>query len=500
MHQTTLFQKLGLFLSAFSLMSTALMATDAPVVSPTENTSVILPTITVPEQEISAEESDIIIDYPKYVTNQLLLPRKLYILPGSSSYSDSFNIYYRNVFSTLKDTYNLGAFCSFGQVESGRWIAKTSAPTLPSEPFKLSFTANTGEDILLKSTDVEFVDPTNMAPVRLLAIGDSLTRAGVYLSEVQSRLPNTKVLGTRFYPEDHLPAREGRGGWSLEDYFTFPNVQGLDSPFMFPEGVSGEHYKGNTSDWKNICYNNPTSPVYNGFQKLARGWQDAGEFLYDANGYYKYPAVGDVMYNPELPSYNRFIEWDGERWMPMTNQPAQCTFDFSKYMARHFAAFNGEKPTHVSILLGANEFGLNKQLDQMDTYIERLNTMIDSIHAYDPEIKVILCTPTLGPNTDRITSEEKKHIYTEYNLCMKYTVTRLLEAFDTDEALARHIYIAPMTLTVDPNTGFTYVTREEMVNGVNTTVTDVQNSIHPNNSYGQLQMGDTLAAVIQKTR
>lgn len=482
-------QQLTLLLSAFALLGCTLSATEL-------NT---LPDFNNPVIELSADESDIVIDYPKYITDRLLLPRRLYILQGITNYTDSFNIYYRNVLSTLSTTYNLSPYSSFGESVSGRWYAKTADPNMPFEPFNLNFVANVNGSIFSQALQVEMVSKLNQNPVRLLAIGDSLTRAGVYLSEVQTLLPNVSMLGTRFYPNDGLPAREGRGGWSLEDYFTFQNVQQLDSPFMFPVGISGDRYKGNTRDWRNICYENPKSAVYDGFQKIARGWKDEGDFLYDTRGYYKYPTIGDVMYNPDAPSYCQWIEWDGSIWVPMATPPTAFEFSFSKYMQRFSAAFTSGSPTHISILLGANEFGLNKQLDQMDTYLARLNQMIDSIHAYDPNIKVILCLPTLGPNTDRITSENNK-IYTEYNLCMKYTVSKLLDAFDTDEALARQIYIAPMTLTVDPNNGFTYVQKQELVDGTMQTVTDVQNSIHPNNSYGQLQMGSTLAAVIQKTR
>ena len=489
MQHKKLTTQLTLFLSTLTLLGSPLLATHVSE----------LPDLNNPVIELSADKSDIVIDYPKYITDRLLLPRKLYILQGPTNSTDSFNLYYRNVLSTLSPTYNLMPYSSYGDAISGRWVAKTVDPNMPFQPFNLNFIANVNGNMFTQTVEVEMVNKLEQNPVRLLAIGDSLTRAGVYLSEVQALLPNVSLLGTRYYPNDGLPAREGRGGWSMEDYFTFQNVQKLDSPFMFPVGISGSRYKGNARDWRNICYDNPTSPVYDGFQKIARGWQDQGDYLYDTSGYYKYPTIGDVMFDPDAPSYCQWVEWDGRIWAPMATPPTSFEFSFSKYMERFSAAFTAGSPTHISILLGANEFGLNKQLDQMDAYLARLNEMIDSIHAYDPTIKVILCLPTLGPNTDRITSENNK-IYTEYNLCMKYTVSKLLDAFDTDAALMRNIYLAPMTLTVDPNNGFTYVQKQEVIEGIPQMVTDVQNSIHPNNTYGQLQMGSTLAAVIQKTR
>ena len=483
--------KLGLFLTLTTLLNHSLMATELPLTS-------------IPNEilEISEIESNNTLDYSKYIDcDKLLLPRNLYILKGTPNDGERLNIFYKNTLLTLSPTSNVSSYSPYGQSLSGRWLFQTlsNSMLMPSEPFELNIVASTDNGIINQTTTIQTVDKSNTTPVRLLAIGDSLTRAGVYISQVVSTLPNVTALGTRYYGTDSVPAREGRGGWTLEKYFTFINSAELDSPFMFPTTVSGSHYKGNTRDWKAICYTSSTDPVYNGFQKIARGWADEGDFLYDEKGYYKYPEVGDVMVDPSLPISCQWVEWNGVSWQPMLNQPTEFEFNFSKYMTRYQAAFQDGPPTHVSILLGANEFGFNKELDRIDSFIQRLNQMIDSIHTYDPTIKIILCTPTGAPNTAMVTSSSKD-FYREYDLRMKYVTSKLLEAFDTDEALARQIYIAPMHLTLDATNGFTYVQRNETVNGFINQVVDAMYSIHPNNEYGQLQMGSTLAAVIQKYR
>ena len=482
-------RKLGLFITLFSLSNSALLATDLSVVPNISNIS-----------EISAEESKDFIDYSQYVTDTILLPRNLYILKGDIS-EERLNIFYRNALLTLSSTYNVSTYSPYGSSIYGRWLYRSSSNdfSAPMEPFELNMIAKTDNGFVSKSSTVEIVDTSNTTPIRLLAIGDSLTRAGVYLEQIENKLPNVTFLGTRSYPTDGIPAREGRGGWTLEKYFTHINSAELDSPFMFPSNVSGTHYKGNTRDWKAICYENPNYAAYNGFQKLARGWKDEGAYLYDENGYYKYPTIGDVMVDPSLPIGQQWIEWNGSYWQTMLTQPVDFEFNFTKYMERNKAAFAEGGPTHVSILLGANEFGFNKEIDQVSLFIERLNKMIDSIHTYDPNIKIILCTPTVAPNSNMVNSS-KKDFYAEYDLRIKYVTSELLKAFDTDEALARQIYIAPMTLPLDANAGYDYIEKDEVVNGISSKVVDVTNSIHPNNSYGQLQMGDTLAAVLQKYR
>lgn len=445
---------------------------------------------------------DSVLDYSQFITDsQFLLPRNLYILEGTEEMTERLDIYLKNSFMSLSPNTHITATSRFGESTIGRWFFKTfdDEKFKPIEPFELNMVASNTSGTFSGSTTVEVVDKSNTTPVRLLPIGDSLTRAGVYVSQVVNSLPNITSLGTRFYPDDSIPAREGRGGWTLEKYCTFINSPELDSPFVFPVTVPGEHYKGNTRDWKNICYENPNSAAYNGFQKMARGWNDEGEFLYDTNGYYKNPKIGDVMLDPSMPEGQQYMAWNGVSWNPMTIQPTMFEFNFSKYMERFKEAFAEGTPTHISILLGANEFGYNKELDQIDLYIKRLNQVIDSIHAYDPNIKIILCTPTIAPNANLVTSSAKT-FYEEYDLRIKYVTSKLLEAFDTDEALERHIYIAPMTLTLDATNGYTFIEKTELIGDLATKVIDADNSIHPNNAYGQIQMGRTLAAVIQRFR
>lgn len=482
-------KKLGICVTLLSLSSSALQASDLSSIPNTIATT-----------EISAEEETDFIDYSQYITDTFLLPRNLYILQRNGTASERLDIFYRNALLTLSTTYNISSYSPYGTSVNGRWFFNSlQSSILPTESFPLNMIAKTENGFVSGTTNVELVDTTNTTPVRLLAIGDSLTRAGVYLSQINSKLPNITFLGTRSYPTDGIPTREGRGGWTLEKYFTCINSNELDSPFMFPVNVSSEHYKGNTRDWKAICYEKSNTAAYNGFQKLARGWKDEGEYLYNQNGYYKYPSIGDVMVDPSLPLGKQWVEWNGTSWKSMEIQPFEFEFNFTKYMNRNKEAFTEGSPTHVSILLGANEFGYNKEIDQIDLFISRLNQMIESIHTYDPSIKIILCLPTVAPNTSLVTSSQKD-FYAEYDLRIKYAAARLLEAFDTDEALARQIYIAPMTLTLDATNGYDFIEKSETIDGFTSQVTDVKNSIHPSNTYGQLQMGDTLAAVIQRFR
>lgn len=454
---------------------------------------------TVTDQTLQTTST--ILDYSNLNVEGFLLPRNFFILNNNFINTEYSSIFYKNAFLTKSSNTYIGAVSSYGTISGDRWTfhSNTQIPSISSNTFDLNFNLTDDLTFTQQNVSIELIDTSNTTPIRLLAIGDSLTRAGAYLNQVQKKLPNVKVLGTRVYQTDGMPPREGRGGWTLNRYFTAINSSELDSPFMFPINVSGSHYKGNTRDWKNICYLDATNPIYSGFQTIARNWKDNGPYLYDMNGYYKYPEIGDVMVDPSHTYGSAWIEWDGTNWIPMVIQPTGFEFSFSKYMERFNSAYTEGSPTHITILLGANDFGYNNALKDMAGYINKLNQMITSIKTYDPDIKVILCTPTPAPNTDIVT-DSQKDFYTQYDLNMKIATYYLLKTYDNEKAEEAGIYIAPMHLTLDTSEGFDYKTSTEQINGVPTSVVKASNGIHPNNNHGQVQMGNTLAAVIQKYR
>ena len=429
----------------------------------------------------------------------LLMPKKLYILKSEPNSLSRLTLFYRNICLSPTTNYFLASQSIYGMHLDGRWFYESGTPGLidPTTPFNLDFNLTTPNSVVSTRTEVELVEQINTSPIRLLAIGDSLTRMGDYLGQVQNVLKNTTTVGTITYPGESI-AREGRGGWTLKKYFTFiGRTDTLDSPFVFPTTVSGSQYKGNTLNWKKICTANPLDSAYGGLQKLARGWKDFGEYLYDANGYYKYPTFGDVMVDPSLPEGQKWVQWNGVSWQPMLLQPTDFEMNFSKYMERFSIAFAEGAPTHVSILLGANDFGTFDTLMDLPGYLTYMKQLIDSIHSYDPSIKVVICTPTLGPNQNVIT--EDRETYYKYDRNIKLAAYYLLATYDNEESLSQNIYLAPLTQTLDTTNGYDYTRTTVEENGLLMTKVSPANTLHPN-SYGHSLMGNALAAVLQKSR
>lgn len=429
----------------------------------------------------------------------LLFPKNLYILEGTLRKPSRLSLYYRNLVLSPSNDYHFDFSYNQGTSYTGRWFYESPA-TIQGDnlsDFDLHATLVTPQSTVTAKTHVEIVPQTVTTPSRLLAIGDSLTRMGDYLTQVETILKDVETVGTITYPGETI-AREGRGGWTLKKYFTYiDNPTYLDSPFLFPTSVSGEQYKGNTLDWQKICKAHPSDKTYGGLQKIARGWKDTGDYLYDEKGYFKNPTLGDVMVDPTLPEGQRWIIFDGEKWAPMALQPTRFEFNFKKYMARFGIAYPTGSPTHVSILLGANDFGTFDTLMDMPGYLNYMQTLIDSIHAYDPNIKIIICTPTLGPNLNIIT--EDIPMYFRYDRNIKLATYYLLQVYDHPRKRAQNIYIAPLTLTLDTGTGYNYKTVTFLENGSFLHKTSAANTLHPN-SLGHQQMGNTLASVLQKSR
>ena len=171
-----------------------------------------------------------VLDYKNLNVEGLLLPRNFFILENTYTTPDICTIFYKNALLSNSPSPYLSAVSSYGTVSEERWHFRTDAQTtyMNSKRFDLDFYLTDNTTFMQQNVGVELVDTSNTTPVRLLPIGDSLTRAGVYLNQVEKKLPNVKVVGTRIYNTDGMPAREGRGGWTLDRYFTAINSSELD--------------------------------------------------------------------------------------------------------------------------------------------------------------------------------------------------------------------------------------------------------------------------------
>ncbi|EJU14005.1 hypothetical protein LH128_05885 [Sphingomonas sp. LH128] len=446
----------------------------------------------------------------------IVLPRKVYVLTGATGTGnvEQSNLYFKNIIRGYRGDKLVDCIASKGRHYEDFWRIEpgnTGFGNDPSGSFSLQLNINDYSFATLKAatttiTPVSKTTPTT--PVRLLMVGDSITRDGSYGLQAVNKLPAITLQGTRHYSTDNAALnREGRGGWTLAQYMTSAGLaNGKDSPFLFPVGISGSDYKGNTEFWRraiNISAYPDDNYDLDGFQKLARGWADSGAYLYDANGYPTAPANGWVVYDPNLAAGSRFQTWNGSAWVAMGSQPASWAFDFGKYLVRFAAAFAGGNPTHISILLSANDFQTltsSGTAAALPAFKANLDALIASARAALPTVKVIINVPTIGAPQDAWglalgsggTSEQ-------YNQNMQASGRYLLDAYDTPTMEAAGTYVCAFGLFVDPVYGFDSQNENPNIYATGTTVVRYNNWVHPN-GIGHKQMGDALAALVQATR
>lgn len=326
-----------------------------------------------------------------------------------------------------------------------RWVAHPTA--VATTPITVAVTDRVGATVATLTTSMVSNDATLTTPCRLLPIGDSITRTGLYASGAATLVGGSTV-GTR---EISGVISEGRGGWTLGSHFSQIGTAGaaaVDSPFIFPVGVAAASYRGNTDFWKGVVGPTGTSDYgWAGFQRIARaGFATSGPFLFDASGYPAAPAENDVVVDPSLAAGSRWRKYVSGAWATMSPQPA-TEFSFSSYLTRYADAFSGGNPTAISIMLGTNDFYGSYSAAAFATFAANLDAFIVSIRAWSATVPIILCTaPSGGYQEDWATAGVHEF---EYRDRMKAFTRAMITHYDTAAQRTNRVFLAPFLGCVD---------------------------------------------------
>lgn len=437
----------------------------------------------------------------------IILPRKVYAMLGSTGTAiEELNIYFPALIQTSSIPITIDCVAPKGR-QYEKVFRDQPGNTAISQystavgTYNLEIKTKSAAQTLVKSqtTIVQVVSKAATSKIRFLSIGDSITQSGIYVGQIQTTLNQVSSKGIRSY--DMVTNHEGRGGWTLSTYFSAGKDNGLDSPFMFPVDVSGSAYRGNVKFWADIVGGN-TDYNHSGFQNIAKGWT-AGQFIYDVSGYPLAPQEGDVVFDPSKVLGEKYQTYSGGAWNVMPTQPSKWEFNFAKYLIRYAAAFTEssifQAPEVVTIMLGTNDFHSTDGLPGISTWLANMTALIDSIHAYNPAIKVIVVIPPTGANQDAWgVIDGTGGSSAQHRRNIQLLGRQVLAAWDTDAALAANTYVVNAGMAVDPDYGFD--TTLEPANKFNPTlVTRYSNLVHPNTT-GQKQLGDAIAAIIQGIR
>ena len=399
----------------------------------------------------------------------ILLPEQIYILRNLENQDlitdiEQYSIYYKNLLYPYREEFDIQIRCQYGTNLGNLWRIDKFPQGVEKFPLTVVVYDYFGEKLAEKTCTINIIKKSDRKLIKLLCIGDSMTRCGTYVETVANKISGLKTLGTR-----HIGSvnHEGRGGWRCSSYFKdYDNKQNMGvSPFLFPKGMQAKQYYGNKQFYDVLSQGGGNGYGYRGIE-----YQEIEEDMY----YYDedmlvHTGRGNKIENPEFE------------------------FSFSKYLER----FSIETPDVVSILFGANEFQLcsYENLEkELESYLDYIDAMVWSIRQVDERIAIIINLPVIG--SDQYSwgvqlgcSSSAK----QYEYCIKRACEALIRKYDGRQQ--ERLYICPMVLACSPETGFRKIASLENM------YTDVliergSNWVHPCN-VGYMQMGVALAGVVE---
>lgn len=277
------------------------------------------------------------------------------------------------------------------------------------------------------------------AQVAVQFLGDSYTR-GVYFKDAfldKGYVPKVKLIGTRYISGYEGQAHEGRGGWTLQKYFSNNESDSLFyNPFWQPDGEY--KYWGNTVFWRTAIDSRGKEGLSFNVKYNCDGY-DLSRF--GADGKLLNPQTGDVMYDGDKEVY---IAWTRKGWKEI-DKPQGWSFDYAKYLD----LWELESPKFLVVMLGLNDFrNLPMPID-----FSEWNAMVDRVLAsYKeavPDGRLLLCTPCTSCGT---LNNERGTFTTLQNATMWTVRKNIIDTFDAREQDG--LYVVDASITIDNENGY----------------------------------------------
>lgn len=413
-----------------------------------------------------------------------ILPRQIFVIKGEQ------NSVYHSEYCKNYDDKNI-----YADKVAGIWayfercwrIQSTDNPT-----GNLSFLLrNRRTDGELKSFNIPTIvgDKTKTTPnIKVNCIGDSFCYAGYYIKQIADCCANADFVGMRKTANFPNLYCEGRGGWSLAEYFSpissdisLSHIQPF-SPFMH---AAGYNYYGVIEFWASIVNGTSQYPYgTNGFDNYT-SW-------FGADGRKVNPVVNDLMYNQTAGKYEYY---NGSSWVQLSTAP---TFEFN--YAKYIDVWQITAPDFVVVQLGTNDFyhgvsGLDAWLSNMDLVVASINAYAASV---SKTINILLCTVLTASGTPNNTYGDgiikKNHYYYEARKA-------IINKYDALENYTNNrVTVVDTGVVVDDKFGFMLDEQKpfDYYEGSERELFDT-NGVHPSIA-GYKQFGNPIAGAIQYLR
>lgn len=273
-------------------------------------------------------------------------------------------------------------------------------------------------------------------------IGDSYTRGLYFKSAILEKgyVPKVKCVGLRRVSGFNGQFHEGRGGWTLENYFSNKVKNALFfNPFFQPQGEY--RYWGSTAFWKNAYgIENKTIPA-DGFEP---GYSCENYDCSKFNGEGKLidPGENDIMYDSEKGEYQL---WNGKSWMRISEEKLIWSFQYKKYLSM----WNIESPEFLVVMLGLNDFRDLPIPADYSVWNSRVELLLKSYKDAVPDGKLLLCTPSTSCGS---LNNESGDFTIQQNAVMWELRKNIIDVLDNRED--ESIYVVDASVSIDNEYGY----------------------------------------------
>ena len=274
-------------------------------------------------------------------------------------------------------------------------------------------------------------------------IGNSYTQGKFFEDALFTKayVPNLDLIGLREVDDHDGYFDEGRGGWTLDDYFTVTTSAGVSYNGFFQPDTA--EYWGSTGFWKlanDIRLGGGTSS-----EIYYAGRFEVQSLLFDATtGYKLSPSTGDLMYDNSLGGY---VEYNGSSWVSASYGDYTWSFDYSKYLSM----WGLSSPDILFVMLGLNDFRDENDPNNID--FSEWNAQMEFLKASylsavpSGKLAIIIPCSTVG------TENNVNGYYTsKQNACMWEFRKNLIENFDDRDA--EDIYLVDGGMYISNTSGY----------------------------------------------
>lgn len=319
-------------------------------------------------------------------------------------------------------------------------------------------------------------------------LGDSFTRGEYFKNAILEKgyVPKVKCVGLRRSNDFAGQFHEGRGGWTLENYFS-NNTENevFFNPFFQPQ--KAYRYWGTTAFWKNAYgIENKTISTESFEPRYSCDYYDTSEF--NQEGWLKKPKTNDIMFDSSSKNY---LKWNGKSWIKVDENDLVWSFQYSKYLSM----WHITPPKFLVVMLGLNDFRNRSFPTDYSKWNGRIESLLASYKTAVPDGKLILCTPSTSSGSLNNTAGD---FTTRQNASMWEHRKNIIEVFDNREN--EGIYIVDASISIDNDYGYNTTNTELPYDGYlgEHKLTIQKGNPHPYLSYPNL--GISIAAFIQYHR